>query len=152
MPLRLVRHVPLDAPFDERIQAMLETYAEGLRPILGAGGYDVVHAQDCLSANAALALRDEGVIDHVIRTVHHVDDFTSPSLIDCQDRSIVDARPRAVRVAAVGRAAGATSSASAPSWSRNGVDTAPLPARRATRAERARARAERAGSATASRC
>jgi glycosyltransferase-like protein len=86
VPLRLVRHVPLDAPFDERIQAMMETYAEGLRPLLD--GYDVVHAQDCLSANAALALRDEGAIDHVIRTVHHVDDFTSPSLIACQDRSI----------------------------------------------------------------
>ena len=90
VPLRLVRHVPLDAPFDERIQAMMKTYAEGLRPILGAGGYDVFHAQDCLSANAALALRDDGVIGHVIRTVHHVDDFTSPSLIACQDRSIVD--------------------------------------------------------------
>jgi glycosyltransferase-like protein len=98
VPLRIVRHVPLEAPFDERIQAMLEAYAEGLRPILAAGrtdptssastGYDVVHAQDCLSANAALALRDEGVIDHVIRTVHHIDDFTSPSLIECQDRSI----------------------------------------------------------------
>jgi len=88
VPLRLVRHVPIDAPFDERIQAMMETYAEGLRPMLA--GYDVFHAQDCLSANAALALRDDGVIDHVIRTVHHVDDFTSPSLVACQDRSIVE--------------------------------------------------------------
>jgi glycosyltransferase-like protein len=88
VPLNLVRHVPLDAPFDERIQRMMEVYAEGLRPLLA--GYDVVHAQDCLSANAALALRDDGVIDHVIRTVHHVDDFTSPSLIACQDRSIVE--------------------------------------------------------------
>ena len=61
MPLRLVRHVPPDAPFDERIQAMLDAYADGLRPLLGDGGYDVVHSQDCLSANAALALRDEGV-------------------------------------------------------------------------------------------
>jgi glycosyltransferase-like protein len=88
LPLRIVRHVPLEAPFDDRIQAMLEAYAEGLRPILSAGRYDVVHAQDCLSANATLALRDEGVVDHVIRTVHHVDDFTSPSLIECQERSI----------------------------------------------------------------
>ena len=88
LPLRIVRHVPIEAPFDERIEAMLEAYAEGLRPILAAGGHDVVHAQDCLSANAALALRDEGVVEHVIRTVHHVDDFTSPSLIECQERSI----------------------------------------------------------------
>ena len=89
LPLRIVRHAPADAPFDERIEAMLEAYAEGLRPLLADGRYDIVHAQDCLSANAALALRDEGVIDHVIRTVHHVDDFTSPSLIECQDRSII---------------------------------------------------------------
>src|SRR5262249_8458507 len=52
-------------------------------------GFDLIHSQDCLSANAALALRDRGVIDHVIRTVHHIDDFTSPSLIECQDRSIL---------------------------------------------------------------
>ena len=68
---------------------MIEAYSEGLRPLLGGGRFDIVHAQDCLSANAALALRDEGAIEHVIRTVHHVDDFTSPSLVECQDRSIV---------------------------------------------------------------
>src|SRR5262245_35489373 len=107
LPLRIVRHVPRDAPFDERIQVMLDAYAEGLRPILAAGRYDIVHAQDCLSANAALALRDEGIIDHVIRTVHHVDDFTSPSLIECQDRSITGpdrivcvSRPWVTRLAA----------------------------------------------------
>jgi glycosyltransferase-like protein len=85
---RLIRYAPIDAPFDERIQWMIEAYAGGLRTLLG--DYDIVHAQDCLSANAALALRDDGVIDHVIRTVHHVDDFTSPSLIACQDRSILE--------------------------------------------------------------
>ena len=89
LTLRCVRHVPLDAPFDERIQGMLDAYTDGLRPILSGGAYDVVHAQDCLSANAVLALRDEGVVGRVIRTVHHVDDFTSPSLIECQNRSIV---------------------------------------------------------------
>jgi glycosyltransferase-like protein len=90
VPLRVVRHDPPEAPFDERVQAMLVSYADGLRPLLAGGGYDVVHSQDCLSANAALALRDDGVIGHVIRTVHHVDDFTSPSLVDCQQRSIVE--------------------------------------------------------------
>ena len=42
-------------------QAMLAAYARGLRPLLAAGGFDVVHSQDCLSANAALELRDDGV-------------------------------------------------------------------------------------------
>ena len=90
VPLHVVRHVPPEAPFDERVRVMLETYADGLRPVLAAGGYDIVHSQDCLSANAALALRDDGVVPHVIRTVHHVDDFTSPSLVDCQERSITE--------------------------------------------------------------
>jgi Glycosyltransferase Family 4 len=91
LPVRVVRHVPRDdAPFDTRVQSMLDAYSDGLRPILRSGRHDIVHAQDCLSANAALALRDEGVVDSVIRTVHHVDDFTSPSLVACQQRSITE--------------------------------------------------------------
>jgi glycosyltransferase-like protein len=86
--VHLVEHVPTEPTFDERILAMVDAYREGLRPLLAEGGFDVVHAQDCISANAALDLRDEGVIEHVVRTVHHVDDFISPSLIACQDRSI----------------------------------------------------------------
>jgi glycosyltransferase-like protein len=75
--------------FDERIAATIAAYRDGLRAPLGDHRFDVVHAQDCISANAALALREEGVIDAVIRTVHHVDDFRSASLIACQRRSIV---------------------------------------------------------------
>ena len=86
----LVEHVPTAEVFDERILAMVAAYRDGLRPLLADGGFDIVHAQDCISANAALDLRDEGVIAHVVRTVHHVDDFISPSLIACQDRSILD--------------------------------------------------------------
>jgi glycosyltransferase-like protein len=85
---RIVRYEPLDLPFDDRIQAMLIAYRDGLAEPLADGGFDVVHSQDCLSANAALELRDAGLIPHVIRTVHHIDEFISPSLIDCQDRSI----------------------------------------------------------------
>lgn len=89
LPVELVRHVPDETvPFDVRIETMLAAYAEGLAEVLPQGGFDVVHAQDCLSANAALELRDRGLIGEVIRTVHHVDDFKSPSLIDCQERSI----------------------------------------------------------------
>ena len=76
--------------FDDQILAMIDDYADGLRALLPGAGYDVVHAQDCLSANAALRLRDEGLIGPVTRTVHHVDDFRSPSLIACQDRSITE--------------------------------------------------------------
>jgi glycosyltransferase-like protein len=88
VPYRIVRYEPVDAPFDEGIQQMLEAYRDGLATLLD--GFDVIHSQDCLSANAALALRDVGVIARLIRTVHHVDAFTSPSLIECQNRSILD--------------------------------------------------------------
>ncbi|MCA1689190.1 MAG: MSMEG_0565 family glycosyltransferase, partial [Actinobacteria bacterium] len=86
---RLVEHVVTEETFDARILGMVGAYREGLRPLLAGGGFDLVHAQDCISANAALDLRDDGAIEHVVRTVHHVDDFISPSLIACQDRSIL---------------------------------------------------------------
>lgn len=90
VPVEVVRYEPLDGAFDERIMAMLASFRDGLAEPLGAGGFDLIHSQDCLSANAALELRERGTIAHVIRTVHHVDQFTSPSLIACQTRSIVD--------------------------------------------------------------
>lgn len=86
----LVEHVPAHEHFDDRILAMVDAYRDGLRPLLAAGGFDIVHAQDCISANAALDLRDEGVVEQVVRTVHHVDEFVSPSLVECQDRSILE--------------------------------------------------------------
>ena len=90
LPLALIPHEAGEiADFDRRIEAMTASYVDGLAPILEAGRFDVVHSQDCLSANAVLELRDRGVVDRVVRTVHHVDDFTSPSLIECQHRSIV---------------------------------------------------------------
>ncbi|MDX6328110.1 MAG: hypothetical protein QOI83_493, partial [Streptomycetaceae bacterium] len=36
-----------------------------------APSYDIVHAQDCISANA---------VGHCVRTVHHIDHFTTPEL------------------------------------------------------------------------
>jgi glycosyltransferase-like protein len=90
VPAHVVPHTPPDGDFDAKIASTIATYRDGLRPILRDGAFDVVHAQDCISANAALALRDEGVVPAVLRTVHHVDDFRSPSLIACQIRSIRD--------------------------------------------------------------
>ena len=64
-----------------------------------AAGYPVMHAQDCISARAACRIRDlrpagrardAGSGPFVIRTVHHVDDFTSPALIECQRQAIIE--------------------------------------------------------------
>lgn len=90
VPARIVRYEPLEGPFDERIKAMVASYRDGLAGLLGDGRFDLIHSQDCLSANAALELRELGIVPHVIRTVHHVDEFSSPSLIECQDRSILE--------------------------------------------------------------
>jgi glycosyltransferase-like protein len=50
--------------------------------------YDIYHAQDCISANALLQLRDRHLIPHFVRTVHHIEDFQSAYLQECQARSI----------------------------------------------------------------
>ncbi|MBW4656271.1 MAG: MSMEG_0565 family glycosyltransferase [Kaiparowitsia implicata GSE-PSE-MK54-09C] len=52
--------------------------------------YDIYHAQDCITANALLALQKQGLIPAVLRTIHHVDDFSNSYLHDCQHRSIVE--------------------------------------------------------------
>jgi glycosyltransferase-like protein len=92
VPAKVVPHTPPEGDdFDAKIASTIATYRDGLRPILRDGAFDVVHAQDCISANAALALREEGVVPAVLRTVHHVDDFRSPSLVACQIHSIRDA-------------------------------------------------------------
>lgn len=56
-----------------------------LRDALRGSSYDVVHAQDCISANAALSA---GLA--CLRTVHHLDTFTTPELVACHDRAVVD--------------------------------------------------------------
>ena len=50
--------------------------------------HDIYHAQDCLSANALAQLRQQRQIPHLIRTVHHIEEYRSPYLQACQDRSI----------------------------------------------------------------
>ncbi|MCP2242156.1 MSMEG_0565 family glycosyltransferase [Lentzea aerocolonigenes] len=50
-----------------------------LRAAFDPGGYDIVHAQDCISANA---------VSRCVRTVHHIDHFTTPELIACHERAI----------------------------------------------------------------
>ncbi|MGH3900499.1 MAG: MSMEG_0565 family glycosyltransferase, partial [Pseudonocardiaceae bacterium] len=60
-----------------RVMRSIQVLADAFDPT----GYDVVHAQDCISANAA---------GHCIRTVHHIDHFNTPELAACHERAIVD--------------------------------------------------------------
>jgi len=73
---------------EQRVFASIDSLEAGLADL--AGSFDIVHTQDCISARAAARVRDAGSPIRVLRTVHHVDDFTSEVLINCQNRAIVE--------------------------------------------------------------
>ncbi|WP_437287926.1 MSMEG_0565 family glycosyltransferase [Sorangium sp. So ce406] len=88
-PHVLVPAAPAPAGIDAVVEQRIAELTIGLRR-LGAR-HDVWHAQDCISANALAALRAEGRIPHFLRTVHHLDDYDSPYLRACQERSVREA-------------------------------------------------------------
>lgn len=87
--VRRVMAQPAPSAIDALIHQRIAEFIAGLSADLAAGQrFDVYHAQDCIGANALLALRAAGKIPAVVRTVHHVEDYASPYLQHCQDRSI----------------------------------------------------------------
>jgi glycosyltransferase-like protein len=68
-----------DVPGESVGERILRSIAV-LRAAFTPGEYDVVHAQDCISANA---------VDRCVRTIHHLDSFTTPELAACHERAIV---------------------------------------------------------------
>jgi glycosyltransferase-like protein len=83
-PCTIVPAPPHLPTLEERVFASVDALAAGLAGL--AGDYPVLHAQDCISARAACRIR----ACTVVRTVHHVDDFTSQALIDCQRQAILE--------------------------------------------------------------
>ncbi|CAN5493609.1 MSMEG_0565 family glycosyltransferase [soil metagenome] len=81
------------------------------------GAYDVVHAQDCISANAAM------LSGPCVRTIHHLDTFTTPELAACHERAVVDPAARICVSASVAEEVRAGWGFS-PSVISNGVDAA----------------------------
>ncbi len=83
--------VPAPAPaetLEKRVFESVGALAAGLSSL--AGEFDILHTQDCISARAATRVRDAGAGLPVVRTVHHVDDFTTQALIDCQRQAILE--------------------------------------------------------------
>lgn len=72
----------IDALIQQRIQEFVEHLSQS------EFNYDCYHAQDCISANALAILVNYQRIPHFIRTVHHIEDYSSPYLQQCQDKSI----------------------------------------------------------------
>jgi glycosyltransferase-like protein len=84
-----VRAVPFPTVEGEAVGPRIIRSIDVLTAAFGAHrvDYDVIHAQDCISANAVPDLVP------FIRTVHHLDNFTTPELVACHDRAIT--RPHA---------------------------------------------------------
>ncbi|MCL8251744.1 MSMEG_0565 family glycosyltransferase [Aeromicrobium fastidiosum] len=76
-----VRAVPFPEVPGEDVGARIQRSIAVLRDAFTPGDYDVVHAQDCISANAALPC---------LRTIHHLDTFTTPALVACHERAVVE--------------------------------------------------------------
>jgi len=108
------------AGMDEKIKDYIDIYTGYLSSCNKA--HDIFHAEDCISANALLNLRERGLIGSFARTVHHLDDFTSEALIECQLKSIL--RPDYIITVSKAWERELSSAYSLPSTViRNGVDT-----------------------------
>jgi glycosyltransferase-like protein len=88
VPYAIVPAPPWLPTLEQRVFAAVDTLADALRGV--ANSHDILHTQDCISARAAARVRDEGQAVTVVRTVHHVDDFTTPALLDCQRQAILE--------------------------------------------------------------
>ncbi|MGN6605493.1 MAG: MSMEG_0565 family glycosyltransferase [Jatrophihabitans sp.] len=75
-----VRLVPFPDRADESVGERILRSIAVLAAAFDGGAYDVVHAQDCISANA---------VPWCVRTIHHLDTFTTPELVACHERAIV---------------------------------------------------------------
>lgn len=82
----LIPTQPAPADMDALIRQRIQEFVAYL--IQHPPNCDIYHAQDCLSANALASLRQQNSISHFVRTVHHVEEYSSIYLQQCQDKSI----------------------------------------------------------------
>ena len=86
VPVTVVPGPSGDLSLEEKVGQSIDRLTEGLASVDAA----VLHTQDCISARAAARVRDAGAPVTVVRTVHHVDDFSSRVLMDCQRAAILE--------------------------------------------------------------
>lgn len=80
------------APPGGGLEAKVDANIDALEVALGdvAVQFPILHTQDCISARAAARVRNAGGGVMVVRTVHHVDDFDTEKLMDCQRQAILE--------------------------------------------------------------
>ncbi|MGQ4618414.1 MSMEG_0565 family glycosyltransferase [Nocardia sp. R7R-8] len=87
-----IQVVPFEAAENETVGQRITRSIDALRDAFSPSDYDIVHAQDCISANA---------VGRCIRTIHHLDTFATPELARCHERAIVEPYARICVSAAV---------------------------------------------------
>lgn len=70
------------------VGSRIEAYLDHLAPLLARESFDVLHCHDGIGGNALATLQDRGLIDGFVRTVHHLDNFAQPQLMQWQCRSV----------------------------------------------------------------
>ncbi len=88
VPVKIVASPPWVDDLEQRVFSWIDAMEAGMRE--SGNSFDLVHSQDCISARAAARVRDSGAGFQLLRTVHHVDDFTTQALIDCQRNAILE--------------------------------------------------------------
>lgn len=88
VPFTLYPAVETADTLDDKVFRSVDSLAEGLAGV--AGDFALLHAQDCISARAATRVRDALGGPPVVRTVHHIDDFTTQALIECQRQAVIE--------------------------------------------------------------
>lgn len=91
-PAVTVRLLEFPDVADETVTDRIVRSIDTLRSRFTPHAYDIVHAQDCISANA---------VGPCIRTIHHLDQFTTPILAECHEKAVVDPYARICVSAAV---------------------------------------------------
>ncbi len=87
-PIEIVEAPAWQDDLEDRVFSWIDAMEIGLKRL--SERFDIVHSQDCISARAAARVRDAGAGFTLVRTVHHVDDFTTQALINCQRNAILE--------------------------------------------------------------
>ena len=90
VPFTLVPGPVGTATLEEKVAGGIDCLETGLAELVAQCPEVVLHAQDCMSARAAARVRDAGTGVPVVRTVHHVDDFSTELLMECQRQAILE--------------------------------------------------------------
>jgi len=87
-PYALITASPWAPTLEERVFNAIDDLEAGLSELVD--DVDILHTQDCISARAAARVRAEGAPVAVLRTVHHIDDFHTEALVDCQRQAVLE--------------------------------------------------------------